>query len=114
MARLPYLNGDDLAPGDRELLDPPINLARILAHSPSGTRAFRRLGGWIRFKARFDLRLREMAILRVGVVTRTDYEYSHHIELGRHFGLGRRHPGRHRGAGRRIAHGTRTARAHRH
>ena len=87
MARLPYLNGDDLAPGDRELLDPPINLARILAHSPSGTRAFRRLGGWIRFKARFDPRLREMAILRVGAVTRADYEYSHHIELGRHFGL---------------------------
>ena len=28
-----------------------------------------------------------MAILRVGVVTRTDYEYSHHIELGRQFGL---------------------------
>ena len=28
-----------------------------------------------------------MAILRIGVVTRTDYEYGHHIELGRQFGL---------------------------
>ena len=87
MARLPYLNADDLAPPDRDLLNPPINLARILAYSPSGTRAFRQLGAWIRFKARFDPRLREMAILRVGVVTRTDYEYSHHIQLDRHFGL---------------------------
>ena len=87
MARLPYLDADDLAPEDRELVARPINLARMLAHSPSGTRAFRRTGGWIRFKAGFDPRLREMAILRIGVVTRTDYEYSHHIELGRQFGL---------------------------
>ena len=87
MARLPYLDADDLAPEDRKLVARPINLARMLAHSPSGTRAFRRTGGWIRFKAGFDPRLREMAILRIGVVTRTDYEYSHHIELGRQFGL---------------------------
>lgn len=26
-------------------------------------------------------------ILRIGVITRTDYEYSHHIELGRQFGM---------------------------
>ncbi|MXW00869.1 MAG: carboxymuconolactone decarboxylase family protein [Holophagales bacterium] len=87
MARLPYLDVDDLAPEDRELLDRPINLARMLAHSPSGTRAFRHTGAWIRHKARFDTRLREMAILRIGVLTRTDYEYSHHIELGRKFGM---------------------------
>ena len=98
MARLPCLDVDDLAPEDRELLDRPINLARMLAHSPSGTRAFRRTGGWIRFKSRFDSRLREMAILRIGVTTRTDYEYSHHIELGRQFGLSDDDiPGRHRG-----------------
>ncbi len=87
MARLPYLDVDDLAPEDRELLDRPINLARMLAHSPGGTRAFRHTGGWIRNTSRFDSRLREMAILRIGVITRTDYEYSHHIELGRQFGL---------------------------
>lgn len=87
MARLPYLDVDDLAPEDRELLDRPINLARMLAHSPAGTRAFRHTGAWIRHKSRFDTRLREMAILRIGVITRTDYEYSHHIELGRQFGL---------------------------
>ena len=87
MARLPYLDVDDLAPEDRELLDRPINLARMLAHSPGGTRAFRHTGGWIRNTSRFDSRLREMAILRIGVITRTDYEYSHHIELGRQFGM---------------------------
>ena len=45
------------------------------------------MGIWIRFKTRLDPRLRQMAILRVGAVTRTEYEYSHHIELGRQFGL---------------------------
>ena len=87
MARLPYLDVDDLASEDRELLDRPINLARMLAHSPSGTRVFRHTGAWIRHKSRLDSRLREMAILRIGVITRTDYEYSHHIELGRPFGM---------------------------
>ncbi len=30
MARLPYLDVDDLAPEDRRLLDPPMNLFRVL------------------------------------------------------------------------------------
>ncbi|MXX63327.1 MAG: carboxymuconolactone decarboxylase family protein [Holophagales bacterium] len=87
MARLPYLDVDDLAPEDQRLLDPPLNLFRVLAYCPEGARAFGRLGLWIRFKTKLDPRLRQMAILRVGAVTRTDYEYSHHIELGRQFGL---------------------------
>ena len=87
MARLPYLNANDLAPEDRRLLDPPLNLFRVLAYCPSGARAFGRLGLWIRLKTRLDPRLRQMAILRVGAVTRTEYEYSHHVELGRQFGL---------------------------
>ena len=87
MARLPYLDVDDLAPEDRRLLDPPMNLFRVLAYCPPGARAFGRQGIWIRFKTRLDPRLRQMAILRVGAVTRTEYEYSHHIELSREFGL---------------------------
>ena len=87
MARVPYLDPEDLDPADRDLLSRPINLARVLAHSPSGARAFNRLGGWIRFKSEVDPRIREMAILRVGVLARSDYEYSHHIKLGREFGM---------------------------
>ena len=87
MARLPYLDVDDLAPEDRRLLDPPLNLFRVLSYCPSGARLFGRMGIWIRFKTRLDARLRQMAILRVGAITRTEYEYSHHIEFGRQFGL---------------------------
>ncbi len=87
MPRLPYLDVDDLAPEDRRLLDPPLNLFRVLAYCPEGARLFGRMGIWIRFKTKLGPRLRQMAILRVGAVTRTEYEYSHHIELGRQFGL---------------------------
>lgn len=87
MARLPYLTPDDLAPEDQDLLARDINLVKITSYSPGGARAFHRLGGWIRFKGKLDTRLREMAILRVGVLARADYEYTHHIELGLQFGM---------------------------
>ena len=87
MARLPYLTPDDLAPEDQDLLERDINLVKITSYAPGGARAFHRLGGWIRFKSKLDSRLREMAILRVGVLARADYEFTHHIELGLQFGM---------------------------
>ncbi len=39
MARLPYLNKEDLAESDRDLLTRPININRTLVHSPGGRRA---------------------------------------------------------------------------
>ncbi len=87
MARLPYLDRNDLAEADKDLLDRNINLFRALVHSPNGARAYRGLGGYIRHKSRLDPRLRELAILQVGYLTRSKYEYSHHIKIGREFGV---------------------------
>src|SRR5687767_7889852 len=87
MARLPYLDKADLAPEHQDLLARNINLFRLMAHSPAGARAFHGLGQYIRFKSRLDARLREMAILQVGYVTRSVYEYTHHIKIGRDFGV---------------------------
>ena len=87
MARLPYLDKSDLKPEDQELLARTINLNRALVNSPEGARAFGRLGGFIRNTSRLDPRLREMAILQVGYLTRSRYEYSHHIKIGRDFGV---------------------------
>src|SRR3546814_4174271 len=42
---------------------------------------------WIRFKAKLDPRLREMAILQVGWLARSDYEWSHHVKIGKDFGV---------------------------
>jgi len=87
MARLPYLDRADLKPADQELLKRDINLYRLLAHSPDALRAFSTLGYFIRRKSRLEPRLREMAILQVGYLERSAYEYSHHVEIGRHFGV---------------------------
>lgn len=87
MARVPYLARKDLAPEDQELLAREANIFRALANSPGALRAFMRLGGFIRSKSRLDPRLRELAILMVGYLTRAPYEWTHHIEIGRQFGV---------------------------
>ncbi len=87
MARIPYLKADDLAPDDRDLLTRNLSLHGALANSPNGARNFHQLTHWIRHRSRLDSRLRELAILQVGCMTRCAYEYSHHIKIGRDFGV---------------------------
>ena len=87
MARLPYLDRAELKPEHQDLLTRNINLYRALVHSPDGARAFSALGHFIRHTSRLDPRLREMAILQVGYLARSPYEYSHHVEIGRDFGV---------------------------
>ena len=87
MARVPYLDRSDLTAEHQDLLARNINLYRALAHSPNGARSFGTLGRFIRHESRLDPRLREMAILQVGYMTGAAYEYSHHIKIGRDFGV---------------------------
>src|SRR5512139_1328949 len=81
MARIPYLSKSDLKPEDQDLLAREINLNHALVNSPNAARAFGRLGGFIRNSSKLDSRLREMAILQVGYLARSAYEYSHHIKI---------------------------------
>ena len=87
MARVPYLDRKDVKPEHQDLLARGINLYRALVHSPDGLRSFSALGHFIRHTSRLDPRLREMAILQVGYLARSPYEYSHHVEIGRDFGV---------------------------
>jgi alkylhydroperoxidase family enzyme len=87
MARLPYRDKSDLATEDQDLLARHANIFRALVHSPNALRAFQRLGGFIRSKSRLDPRLRELAILQVGYLTRAPYEWSHHLKIGHDFGV---------------------------
>lgn len=82
MARVPYLSPEDLAETDRDLLKRPITLYRALVNSPGMARAFSGLGQHIRYRSPLDPRLRELAIIQVGYLTRSPYEYSHHCKLG--------------------------------
>src|SRR3954471_20198277 len=87
MALVPYLSESDLDEADRDLLARPINLYRALVNSPDGPRRFSGMGQWIRHGCELDPRLRELAILQVGYLTASPYEWSHHIRIGRDFGV---------------------------
>ena len=45
------------------------------------------LAMYIRHKSKLDPRLRELAILQVGYLAKSPYEYSHHVKIGREFGV---------------------------
>ena len=88
MARVPYIDGKDLPGEYKDLVaSNALNIRRALANNPAAARANGDLAMYIRHKSRLDPRLREMAILQVGYSTRTAYEYVHHIEIGRQFGV---------------------------
>ncbi len=87
MARLAYLDKDDVAAEHHDLFFRNFNLYRGLMHSPQALRAFRTLGRFIREGSTLDGRLRELAILQVGYLARAPYEWAHHVEIGRRFGV---------------------------
>jgi alkylhydroperoxidase family enzyme len=87
MAKLTYLNREDLGEGDQDLLDRPINLNRILVHSPNCRRAGLAMANFIRSGSKLEPRLREIAILVVGYLARVDYEWSHHVKIGKAAGV---------------------------
>lgn len=87
MARLPYLDKQDLAPEHQKLLERPINLNRILVNSPNCRRAGLQIAHFIRYESKLDARLKELAIMTVGYLTRAPYEWSHHVILSKDFGV---------------------------
>src|SRR6266850_1356155 len=54
MARLPYLEADQVAPEYRDMLKRNTNLHKLLVNSPDMARAFNGIGGYIRFKSKLD------------------------------------------------------------
>jgi alkylhydroperoxidase family enzyme len=87
MARLPYLDPADLAPEHKHLLSRNINLLRVLTHNPEAATAFHGVGMYIRHHSKLDPRLRELAILQVGWLARSPYEWSHHVKISYDFGV---------------------------
>ncbi len=107
MARVPYLSASDLGEDDRPLLSlsnaqrlvpllapseapeggAPPNIYRALANSPEGLRHWSVPGRWFQRGCELPPRLRELAILQVGYLTNTAYQWSHHVKIGRVAGL---------------------------
>src|SRR4029079_19476009 len=87
MARLPYLEADQVAPEYRDMLKRHTHLHKLLVNSPDMARAFNGVGNFIRFKSKLDPRLRELAILQVGWLEKSEYEFTHHVKIGKEFGV---------------------------
>jgi alkylhydroperoxidase family enzyme len=87
MARLTYLDKADLAEEHRDLLDNPANLHRALVYAPDTLRALLGLGRHLRYRSGLDGRLREIAVLLVGYLMRSPYEWTHHLKIRAQFGV---------------------------
>lgn len=81
MARIPY------APPANAGADHPLNLFRMLAHSPPVLAGFAKLGGALLQDCALDPRLRELAIVRVGLRAGAAYEVEKHTAIARAVGL---------------------------
>jgi alkylhydroperoxidase family enzyme len=88
MARLPYLERDQLPEAERGLFDEILtrfgrvnNIFRVVAHSPPVLRHLVHFGVGLRQASQLDPRLRELAILTVGRLAQCPYEVVHHSAL---------------------------------
>ena len=87
MTRIPYADPAPDTSASRFLAKLPLNVARIMAHSPEQMLAFQRFGEAILTKGALDPALRELAILRVGWRLGAAYETHHHERIGRGVGM---------------------------
>lgn len=58
-----------------------LNLYKMMAHTPVIGLEFLRLGSAILFNGVIPPTLRELAILRVGILNKANYEYTQHVKV---------------------------------
>lgn len=89
MARIPYfdlaLTTDRAAKAAARL--PPLNIFRMMGHAGDLLDGFTRLGGQILNLMALDPGLREIAIVRVGILSGAAYEVFQHERIARDVGL---------------------------
>jgi 4-carboxymuconolactone decarboxylase len=88
MARVRLLEKEDVDPMVKEIYQKVeesggevINLIKALAHSPKICRDWNRLGITLLLKGQLSPKLRELAILRVGVLAKANYEWTKHVPM---------------------------------
>lgn len=89
MARIPYF---DMAQADESLREivatrPPLNIYRMLAHAGPAAVGFLKLGAALLRENQLDSHLRELTILRVGILCRASYEVFQHERLAKSIGV---------------------------
>lgn len=63
------------------------NIFRTLAHHPQLLKRWLVFGGHVLSKSTLPARDREIAILRMGWLCRAEYEWGHHVAIGKQVGL---------------------------
>jgi AhpD family alkylhydroperoxidase len=76
-----------MLPAERRNPSSAGNLLATLARHPKLTRAFLRFNNHLLFASTLPPRLRELAVLRVAHVHHCEYEWRHHVVMGREAGL---------------------------
>ena len=94
MARVRLLEKEQADPIFKEMFQkledgkfPIINLYKAMANSPKVGRNFIRLGNAILNSEILDPNLRELAILRVGNLLQSEYEFTKHVVIGKQTGV---------------------------
>lgn len=89
MPRIPYLDMEQATPEYRDMLKGRynLNLYRMLPHATTIAPGFLRMGGAILRESAIDPQLREIAILRVGFLSKASYEVHQHKRVARNVGL---------------------------
>jgi 4-carboxymuconolactone decarboxylase len=76
-----------MLPAERRNPDAAGNLLATLVRHPELTRAFLRFNNHLLFSSTLPPRLRELAVLRVAHVHHSEYEWRHHVRMGKEVGL---------------------------
>lgn len=89
MARIDYVTEETIPEAAKETFAKlaPLNIFRMMAHSGKMLGHYTRLGGCILSKSKLDPVLREIAILRVGYISKATYETFQHERIGRDVGM---------------------------
>lgn len=94
MARVKLVEKDQADPAIKELFQkledqkiPLLNLFKAMGNCPKIGRNFVRLGNVILNPEFIDPKLRELAILRVGNLLKSEYEFTKHVTIGLEAGI---------------------------
>lgn len=94
MARVRLLSNEEATAETRELFEriekngaKVLNLYRTVGHSPPAAGAFIKLGSLLLNRAKLAPRFRELAILRIATIAKSEYEWTQHVPIAREAGL---------------------------
>lgn len=89
MARIPYFDPANAAGRAKEQYEklPHLNIFKMMGHSGELLDGFVKLGNQILVYSKLDPVLREIAIVRVGVLSNASYEVHQHERISRQIGM---------------------------